>query len=204
MDKLQDIFDRQAAYIKKLEAPMLLNGFLTPEYPLNLDDRLAQEHLRLLAWRINEEVWEAIREIQEDIEPSPGKFREELADVFHFIVELAIAVGVSANQLQPNLSGEDLLEQSFRYAAEEEPPTLDSFWNLMQVLAALSIMMYGLRQRPWRLDNRPTDVNRLRGDLHTLYNFFIRVCIADLITANDLYNIYIGKSAINHRRQETP
>lgn len=184
MDKLQEIFKRQKQYIESLKSIERLNGFNPPDYPLDLDDRHNQEHLRLLAWRINEETYEALWE--ED----RRKKVEEIADITHFIVEFCIAVG-----FRP------------RGSLEESLSKVEALWSSRASLECLRMdlthVMRCLRQRPWRVDFRFTPRIVFANAMSNLLKSFYGVVKSHNLTADDLYDAFFAKAKINDERQKS-
>lgn len=105
-DLLFDIFERQRALMIKYHQIEKKNGHRVPRsVPANLHDRHDQQYIKDFAWRITEEVGEAMNclknkpwkqtEMQTDVE----HFIEELIDGFHFYVELLILIGLDPKTL---------------------------------------------------------------------------------------------------------
>lgn len=106
IDLLKMIFDRQKALMDKyhdIESKNL--GTEQPAGVLNLNDPKHQQRLKDFAWRITEEIGEAMNTLKN----KPWKtthmltdevhYREELVDAFHFMVELLIHSGFDAESL---------------------------------------------------------------------------------------------------------
>src|SRR4051812_33855681 len=117
MDHLAEIFDAQEKLLRSLAPIYEHNNFYEKNlFPFSLDSRHSQEEFRLLAWRINEEVYEALQEWDARIEDD---YREEVADVMHFFAELAIICGFSSVEVATNnepgmlMEGGDYLTLSF-------------------------------------------------------------------------------------------
>ena len=96
-DMLDLIFGRQASLMAKYHKIEANNGLLqtSQDPPLNLHDRYVQSRLKDFAWRVTEEIAEATEAwiIHPD---NPEHFYEEISDAFHFLIELNILSGVSA------------------------------------------------------------------------------------------------------------
>lgn len=215
MDRLTQIFEKQASYLATL-APIYLNNGAhihasVPPWPLN--ERMVQEEFRLLAWRITEEVYEAIVEntIKEGDDTTPkavslraDAYKEEVSDVLHFLIELAIVSGVTANVLVFGSSAFALNPAidylSFVFDAEQhrgsefDPDEWQSF------LARLANQMMLLRQRPWRTDNRLTSTAIWERGFFWLFRSYISCCVQTGLTADDLYEAYFAKNKINDQR----
>lgn len=205
MDRLAQIFERQAAYLKSLRPIYRQNGFLlhAGQWPLSFQGRHEQEEFRLLAWRFTEELVEA-EEAYECGTPRCD-YHEEMADALHFLVELCLATGITHTVLVTGVedlvpafpkSGMDSLDYVFdRINADEihSPP----FFNAIR---ALSLAMMNLRQRPWRTDNRSSDFPRFALMMQATFYSFINNCVRTGITAEDLTRAYFLKGKINDER----
>lgn len=98
-DKLIAIFERQVELMKKYEK---IEG---RDWWPNIDTKKGQVVLKDFAWRITEELGEAMNclknkpwkqtEIRTDVE----HYLEELADAFHFFIELCILSGLGPTSL---------------------------------------------------------------------------------------------------------
>lgn len=204
-DHLWEIFDAQEKLLRSLAPIYEHNEFhIKNTFPLNIDARHAQEEFRLLAWRISEEVYEALEEFDKG---NNDAYREEVADVLHFFAELAIICGVSstevatggdANLLLPN--GGDYLATSFdRVNMYPVRITAQQSWGLF--LTALAHLMMEFKQRPWRTDFRPSDKGRIKHFLGVAWFSFCTACIATGIDARMLHFHYFLKQQTNQKRK---
>ena len=105
-DKLEAIFKRQTELMKKYHVIENKNGLLqTEDVPVNLDCAKGQARLKDFAWRLTEEIGEAMNCLknkpwkQTQMETDKEHFYEEIADALHFFVELCILAGFDANTL---------------------------------------------------------------------------------------------------------
>lgn len=223
MDRLAEIFKRQQEYCRSLAAAYQSNGLFdySAEMPWSLDSRVDQEHFRLLAWRITEEITEAVEYHEMAIDHkkswasvargSASLFREEVADALHFLIELALATGVTEGEL---LSGVQRVEArpptidhlsylfdcvAREYGTEDLKLTIPQAWAF--VIYTLGHTMHLLRQRPWRTDDRRTDRKAWVMGMYTLFYAFVRACLKSEISADDLYEAYFAKAKINDARQ---
>jgi len=105
-DLLKVIFERQRMLMEKyhLIEESNLNTAL-PHAPLDLDDPKAQQRIKDFAWRITEELGEAMNCLKNKpwkvthMVTDETHFLEELIDGVHFYVELLIMVGFDAESL---------------------------------------------------------------------------------------------------------
>jgi hypothetical protein len=105
-DKLEVIFKRQRELMEKYEPIEHMNGLLlTADVPVNLNDPKGQARLKDFAWRVTEELGEAMNCLknkpwkQTHMETDEMHYKEEIADAFHFFVELCILSGFTADSL---------------------------------------------------------------------------------------------------------
>ena len=105
-DLLKMIFARQTQLMEKYHAIESKNlGYETPEGVLDLHDGKHQQRLKDFAWRITEEIGEAMNTLknkpwkQTHMITDEVHYREELVDAVHFMVELLIHSGFTAESL---------------------------------------------------------------------------------------------------------
>lgn len=105
-DKLEAIFKRQQELMRKYHVIEMKNGLLqTHSVPVDKDSRHGQARLKDFAWRITEELGEAMNCLknkpwkQTHIETDAVHYEEEIADAFHFFIELCILSGLDAESL---------------------------------------------------------------------------------------------------------
>lgn len=104
-DLLEAIFVRQHELMSKYHDIEAKNGFKVPTIPVNIDDAQGQTHLKDFAWRITEELGEAMNCLKNkpwkrtQMETDREHYHEEIVDAFHFFVELCIMSGFDARSL---------------------------------------------------------------------------------------------------------
>ena len=104
-DWLLNIFSRQRELMEKYDSLERANGFPVPIPPVDLHDRHGQVYIRELIRRTVEELFEASHCLknsawkQSHILTDEDHFYEEIADAFHFFIELCIAVGLEEEAL---------------------------------------------------------------------------------------------------------
>lgn len=105
-DKLEAIFQRQKELMEKYHKIEKANGLLQTEFvPVNIDAAAGQARLKDFAWRITEELGEAMNCLknkpwkQTQMETDRTHYEEEIIDAFHFFIELCILSGFDANSL---------------------------------------------------------------------------------------------------------
>jgi dimeric dUTPase (all-alpha-NTP-PPase superfamily) len=200
-DRLAEIFTRQLEYYNSLRPVVELeNGLLFWEYPLTWNDREQQEHLRVLAWRLTEELIEVINsETREEA-------LEEYADCLHFLIEISLASGVTECELFSGIEnskpveGQDYLSMIFTIVESEPNRTSVNSILVLATINALGQAMHHLRQRPWRREDRPSDRKAFVLGLHFTFLAFICAC-CNLFSSDEIYQAYFRKSRINDERQ---
>lgn len=105
-DMLADIFARQLELMEKYHPIEKANGLIVCEdVPVNLHDPRGQHRLKDFAWRVTEELGEAMNCLknkpwkQTHMETDELHYKEELADAFHFFIELCILSGIGPEEL---------------------------------------------------------------------------------------------------------
>jgi hypothetical protein len=204
-DRLEAIFKRQTELMKKYHVIEATSGLLqTYEVPVNLDDAKGQARIKDFAWRCTEELMEAM-----DAYRNKTHFGEEIADAFHFLVELTILAGYSNKDVVENfgpykgiyeVGGDDLDLLYSVIHVENVDSTLKS---VMDFLIALGMTCHTLKNKPWVQTQRVTDKKEFKRRL--LYSFlkFIRLCFVTEIDAQSLYDLYFRKSEVNKFRQRS-
>lgn len=105
-DKLEVIFNRQLELMEKYHKIEKENGLLqTGKVPVDMDSSMGQARLKDFAWRITEEIGEAMNTLknkpwkQTQMETDVTHYLEEIVDAFHFFIELCILSGFTAESL---------------------------------------------------------------------------------------------------------
>lgn len=105
-DMLEEIFERQALLKREYDAIERSNGFHVPnEHPVDLHNRFRQHFLKDFTWRVVEELGEAMNCLKNKpwkmthMLTDEDHYKEELADTFHFFIELCINSGIDAKEL---------------------------------------------------------------------------------------------------------
>lgn len=104
MDKLDQMFDLRKAFMTALQKQV---PDVYPEMPVDLTNKSTQQHLRDLALRGVEEVFEAVQELknakshrQTEIRDfDRAAFKEEMVDSFNYFFSLLIIMGVTPDEL---------------------------------------------------------------------------------------------------------
>lgn len=104
MDKLDQMFELRKAFMVALQKQV---PDVYPDMPVDLTNKATQQHLRDLALRGVEEVFEAVQELknakshrQTEIRDfDRAAFKEEMVDSFNYFLSLLIIMGVTPEEL---------------------------------------------------------------------------------------------------------
>lgn len=200
MDRLDQLFAAQLELIHKIGSVYSQNGFDAWTKAPDLEDRVHQAHVKYVAWCFIEEMVEAV-------DAPDDKSIEEIVDALHFLLELMIFCGMTP---------EELYHRTIKSVGTQAVETIDRFDYLFfsigvshladgmvpleRVTVAAGRAMYELKQKPWRVTPRHTDVEGLRSSLGVLFHAFILFAITKGVTAKQVYLGYFHKNGINHNR----
>ena len=103
IDRLEEIFSLREAFMKSLREK---NTDVHPTWPLDLSDKASQQHVRDVALRGVEEMFEALQHLKnwkphrdtEVTEFNRDEFLEEVVDAFNYFFSLLILVGFDENE----------------------------------------------------------------------------------------------------------
>lgn len=161
----------------------------------NLQDPHDQTLLRRYAWQVTEEVCEVLDAWNDDSRA------EEIADVYHFLIELAIVGGLVNDlcELLPQTLEEhfELIPKSERNDSRFSPR---DYW--LMFIEHVAMTMNQLKNRPWRKDHRPTNPSEFVKDLYECFIGFYHAAAASGQTALSLSLAYSLKAAINEKRYQ--
>jgi len=229
-DPLDLIFLRQKELMDNYEGIERSNGLLeTDEVPVNIHSGKGQARLKNFAWRITEELAEAMDANTRHSEWgwfSPHA-REEVADAFHFLVEMTILSGVTPEDLIDGLvvgAGETPQEPLFPLAParhrlgqifrvredrhhasiyDKASPAAPPFKILLEFIRDLGMVCHTLKQKPWKQSHMTTDVAEYRKRLVEVFGRFIDFCLSIDMDADELFDLYFRKSEVNKFRQRS-
>lgn len=104
-DMFTDIFNRQDELEKKYYEIEKKNGEIIPSFPLDIDTFEGQRRARAIIYRITEELYEAGNCLRNKawktthVPTDKDHFHEELADAFHFMIQLFLELGFTSTQV---------------------------------------------------------------------------------------------------------
>lgn len=111
-DKLDQMFEMRKGFMEALQQQI---PDVYPEMPVDLTNKKTQQHLRDLALRGVEEVFEAVQELKnakshrqtEISDFDRAAFKEEMVDSFNYFFSLLIIMGVTPEELFEAYVGKD-------------------------------------------------------------------------------------------------
>lgn len=206
-DKLDQIFRRQLELMQKYGPIESKIGLLViKEVPVNIHDALGQYQLKDFAWRITEELGEALEAIR--IHPRLREhYDEEIADALHFLTEFTILSGMGPGDvvsLQTYLGIDDKLETLYHlfgtYRGRKYQLLVTSVGF---VIESLAMTCNCLKNKPWKQSQMMTDEPYFRAQVCRVWRSFIALCNRSGIDENKLTQLYFKKSEVNKFRQRS-
>lgn len=201
-DKLDKIFERQLELMKKYHEIEKKNGFLICEdVPVNLNDSKGQFRLKDFAWRITEELGEALEAFHKHPKIKEH-YNEEIADAMHFLVEFTILSGITVDWFQ--LGGQDKLDDLFNatWAA-----TSRQYFSLCRdvgiVVENLAMTCNCLKNKPWKNTQMMTDVEYFILQVKSTWYAFAQLCQRSGLNSDRMFDLYFRKSEVNKFRQRS-
>ncbi len=103
-DRLSEIFERREAFMRRLRELMPESS---PDWPVDLSEKENQQHVRDMALRGVEEMFEALQHLKnwkphrqtEITEFDRSEFLEEIVDAFNYFLSILVLTGFSADDL---------------------------------------------------------------------------------------------------------
>lgn len=182
IEKLKGIFTRQSELHKKYGPIETRNGIglaIVEGTPFDLDNPKWQYVIKDYAWRVAEELTEALEAYQERNEPHTV---EELIDALHFYTELLLICGYDQH---------DIWER-FLEASES---------NILYPIYHIGLACNLLKNKPWKNTHVPTDKARFKVHLIGGYICLLQLIMTDhLASLDDVYRVYFKKSLVNSFR----
>lgn len=201
-DKLDQIFRRQFELMQKYHSIEQANGLLiTPDVPVNLHDAKGQFRLKDFAWRIIEELGEAMEAFLG--ERTLIHYKEEIADALHFLVEYTILSGMEPGSLSDSVGG-DKLDTLFREHNISKGPNFTTVaLDISEFMMYLATACNCLKNKPWKVTMMLTDERYFRHRVRSAWKSFIDICADSGIDSDDLTELYFRKSEVNKFRQRS-
>ncbi len=172
----------------------------------DLNDRHAQSFVKDHAFRVVEELCEAVQQLEQE-PANRNAILEEMADVYHFLIELCLTVGM--NDLTIAYHGDQSVPVDSTGCKLKD--LMDSMlWSTnddyrqagWEVIKEIGLATNPLKNRPWKQSTRETNIDDVHFHLSCAHNNFLRLCVHLGINHVMLYSAYMGKNAANHNRIE--
>lgn len=195
-ESLRAIFDRQKELMEKYHDIEFKSGLMqTEDCPVNLDDKRGQARIKDFAWRITEEIGEALDAIEnESGESALLHFHEELVDGLHFLTEMTI------------LTGYDLPEYTTLKDLIEEGTNRDCY--TLNDLVSDHVMYLGmtcncLKNKPWKQTMMKTNKENFYKHLKLVWSNYVAILTSQDLTEEEITDLYLRKSQVNQFRQRS-
>jgi len=205
-DKLNQIFHRQLELMKTYHTIEKDNGLMaTEDVPVSLHDAKGQYRLKDFAWRITEELGEALEARREHADLR-DHYDEEIADALHFLVEFTILSGMSPIDIlgfynPPQKDGLDILFERCPLSRNRNFPVLCRVVG--ETVLELATACNCLKNKPWKMTRMVTDEAYFRSKVRSTWRSFIDLCVVSGIDQVQLFNLYFQKSEVNKFRQRS-
>lgn len=176
--KLLEMFQKQDELAMKFIYNERLNGYSPPtHYPVDLTSRGGQDRIRSFFGYMCEEIAEA------DF-ATDDSFPEEVSDIIHFAIEIALMTGTSPNLVVSHKDSIDVRGDQI---------------GILDVIVNFGIAMNQLKAKPWKLEYKKTDVDKLKH--HVSLGLCQLIMMAEHLEM-EVYDIYFRKLRINQERIE--
>ena len=192
-ESLRAIFDRQKELMEKYHDIEFRSGLMqTEDCPVNLDDKRGQARIKDFAWRITEEIGEALDAItNESGESALLHFHEELVDGLHFLTEMTILTGYD---LPEYTTLKDLIEEgSYR-----DCYTLNDL--VSDHVMYLGMMCNCLKNKPWKQSMMKTNKENFYKHLKLVWSNYVAILTSQDLTEEEITDLYLRKSQVNQFR----
>ena len=192
-ESLRAIFDRQKELMEKYHDIEFKSGLMqTEDCPVNLDDKRGQARIKDFAWRITEEIGEALDAMEnESGESALLHFHEELVDGLHFLTEMTILTGYD---LPEYTTLKDLIEEgSYR-----DCYTLNDL--VSDHVMYLGMMCNCLKNKPWKQTMMKTNKENFYKHLKLVWSNYIAILTSQDLTEEEITDLYLRKSQVNQFR----
>ena len=195
-ESLRAIFDRQKELMEKYHDIEFKSGLMqTEDCPVNLDDKRGQARIKDFAWRITEEIGEALDAIEnESGESALLHFHEELVDGLHFLTEMTILTGYDLTEYT---TLKDLIEEG-RY---RNCYTLNDL--VSDHVMYLGMMCNCLKNKPWKQSMMKTNKENFYKHLKLVWSNYVAILTSQDLTEEEITDLYLRKSQVNQFRQRS-
>lgn len=151
-------------------------GDLLDTTPDNINTAKGQKWIKDFAWRVTEEIAEAL-----EAKPiSKEHYLEEITDALHFLTELTIIAGYDAA----------IVDVMFPHENKNE----------MHTVYFLGVMCNTLKNKPWKQTQMLTDRPKFEKHLRSAWRELLGIFYANGFSLEDVYIIYMKKHGVNQFR----
>ena len=206
-DAMEAIFTRQSELMGKYHEIEKRSGLLqTENVPVNLHDKKGQARIKDFAWRITEELGEAL-----DARENEAHFKEELIDGLHFLTELTILTGENPSSViqevknlypvsETTEEGDNL--EVISSAVNDYYGTISFDAKVAKFIEHLGMMCNCLKNKPWKQSNMITDVKAFKKQLAKVWVSYMAIILEE-VQLPEVVDIYFKKSQVNKFRQRS-
>lgn len=206
---LRNIFLHQSQLMEKYDPIERRNGAAVPEPPYHIDDRVVQQRLKDLFWRVTEELAESAEEIgnfgfatwRSDYKESPAvrHFMEEIADALHFLVEASIIAGLNPDSLNPGYW--ETRTQEINPGALVIDSQVELYmWYLVK---HIGLTANTLKNKPWKDTAMLTDHAKFINGMEMSWKALALLFGILKLSPDDVYKLYMSKNLVNQFRQRS-
>lgn len=197
-DMLELIFEKQKSLMEKyhhIEKKQRVGYGILGDRKFDLNEIKSQCLLKDFAWRVTEEIAEA----EECTLPKETEhFFEELIDALHFLTELCIIVGLTAEDISIGKENNiDLLTWLCLNNSREK------YINAYDCVQSLGLAMNCLKQKPWKQTHILTDTVKFLNYIIEAYHLLIAYINRMGLSAEEIYDFYFKKNKVNEFRQKS-
>ena len=222
-NRFETIFNYQNELALKYHRIENSKGLLqTQDYPVDLHDSKGQARIKDFAWRITEELAEVMDAMENETGDNHLHVQEELADSFHFLVEMALISGINCNDIAKAAE-----EESKKYLPKtshcflESPDLWETLWifhslvpktrgfvstkngKILKFIKQLGMVCHTLKNKPWKQSQVLTDESEYRKRFFKVFLVFIDICIVFGLSSQDMFDLYFKKAQVNAFRQRS-
>lgn len=196
-DGLEAIFNRQKELMDKYHDIELRSGLMqTEDCPVNLDDKRGQARIKDFAWRVTEEVGEALDAYYQN---DMVHFAEELIDGLHFLTELTILSGYTPKDI--SVCGfEPLYDEGKNLRKSKGEVRINK--DVTELVMQLGMMCNCLKNKPWKQTNMVTDKNNFYNHLGNVWIVYFSL-MSNILEPDEVVQTYLKKSQVNKFRQRS-
>lgn len=190
IDLLADIFNRQRELAEKYHPIEKANGFNVGEkIEVDINNQFGQHRIKDFAWRVTEELMEASEAWYIN---DSDHCQEEVADALHFMVEMCIICGMTADDFDFS----DI---------EDDGSVVGNFPNQCgAVVYNLGIACNCLKNKPWKQTQMLTDITAFKKYLKKAFmQLMFSARSAGIIGGESMYDLYFRKNKVNQFRQDS-